>query len=176
VLASPNQDERIAFPTSDAAGVLHDVARAVPGPHQVTGTAGAVPRLEAVHAELDNASYAAEVAAAVPAFGRAADWGQLGSYAVFQYLPRDQAAPERICRGITALLTDRTGIYAATVRAYLDCGANATQAAALLHIHRTTLYWRLARVADLLTVDLSRGDDRLKLHLALKLAELTRPR
>jgi len=38
------------------------------------------------------------------------------------------------------------------------------------------LYWRLARVADLLTVDLSRGDDRLKLHLALKLAELTRPR
>ena len=39
-----------------------------------------------------------------------------------------------------------------------------------------TLYWRLARVADLMTVDLSRGDDRLKLHLALKLAELTRPR
>ena len=38
-----------------------------------------------------------------------------------------------------------------------------------------TLYWRLARVADLLTVDLSRGDDRLKLHLALKLAELTPP-
>ena len=35
--------------------------------------------------------------------------------------------------------------------------------------------WRLARVADLLTVDLSRGDDRLKLHLALKLAELTPP-
>jgi hypothetical protein len=30
-------------------------------------------------------------------------------------------------------------------------------------------------VADLLTVDLGRGDDRLKLHLALKLAELTRP-
>jgi sugar diacid utilization regulator len=47
--------------------------------------------------------------------------------------------------------------------------------AALLHIHRTTLYWRLARVADLLSVDLSRGEDRLKLHLALKLAELTRP-
>jgi hypothetical protein len=29
-------------------------------------------------------------------------------------------------------------------------------------------------VTDLLAVDLSRGDDRLKLHLALKLAELTR--
>ena len=176
VLASPGQDELIAITTQDATDVLRDAVRDLPGPQLVTGTAGAGPRLEAVHAELGNASYAAEVAAAVPAFGGAADWGQLGSYAVFQYLPRDQAAPERICPGITALLTDRAGMYEATVRAYLDCGANATQTAALLHIHRTTLYWRLARVADLLAVDLSRGDDRLKLHLALKLAELTRPR
>ena len=176
VLASPGQDELIAITTQDATDVLRDAVRDLPGPQLVTGTAGAGPRLEAVHAELDNASYAAEVAAAVPAFSRAAEWGQLGSYAVFQYLPRDQAAPERICRGITALLTDRTGMYEATVRAYLDCGANAPRTAALLHIHRTTLYWRLARVADLLAVDLSRGDDRLKLHLALKLAELTRPR
>jgi sugar diacid utilization regulator len=156
--------------------VLRDAVRALPGPQRVIGTAGAAPRLAAVHAELDNARYAAEVAAAVPAFGRAADWGELGSYAVFQYLPRDQAAPERICRGITTLLTQRTGMYEATIRAYLDCGANGPRTAATLHIHRTTLYWRLARVADLLTVDLSRGDDRLKLHLALKLAELTRPR
>jgi PucR C-terminal helix-turn-helix domain len=66
-------------------------------------------------------------------------------------------------------------LYEATIRAYLDCGANVQQAAALLRIHRTTLYWRLARVTDLLAADLSRGDDRLKLHLALKLAELTRP-
>ena len=61
-------------------------------------------------------------------------------------------------------------MYEATVRAYLDCGANARQTAALLHSHRTTLYWRLARAADLLAADLSRGEDRLKLHLALKLA------
>jgi hypothetical protein len=176
VLASPGEDELVAFTTRDATLVLRNAVRALPGPQLVIGTAGAAPTLTAVHAELDNAHYAAEVAAAVPAFGRAAGWGELGSYAVFQYLPRDEAAPERICRGITALLTERTGMYEATVRAYLDCGANARQTAAQLHIHRTTLYWRLARVADLLAVDLSRGDDRLQLHLALKLAELTRPR
>ncbi len=175
VLATPDQGELVAITTRDATGVLRDAARALPGPRLAIGTAGAAPQLAAVHAELDNARYAAEVAAAIPAFGRAADWGELGSYALFQYLPRDQAAPERICRGITALLTERSGMYEATVRAYLDCGANAQQTAALLHIHRTTLYWRLARVADLLAVDLNRGDDRLKLHLALKLAELTRP-
>jgi hypothetical protein len=176
VLASPSQDDLIAITTRDATGVLRDAVRALPGPQLVIGIAGGAPRLAAVHAELENARYAAEVAAAVPAFGRAADWSDLGSYAVFQYLPRDQGAPERICRGITALLTERTGMYAATIRAYLDCGANAPKTAALLHIHRTTLYWRLARVADVLAVDLSQGDDRLKLHLALKLAELTQPR
>lgn len=175
VLATPKHHELVAITTQDAAGPLRDAVRALPGPQLVTGTAGAAVALEAVHAHLDNARYAAEVAAAVPAFGRAVDWDELGSYAVFQYLPRDQAAPERICRGITALLTERTGMYEATIRAYLDCGANAQQTAALLNIHRTTLYWRLARVTGLLPVDLSRGDDRLKLHLALKLAELTRP-
>ena len=175
VLATPGQHELVAITTRDAAGSLRDAVRALPGPHLVIGVGGAAAELEAVGAELDNARYAAEVAAAVPAFGRAAYWGQLDSYAVFQYLPRDRAAPERICQGITALLTERTGMYEATIRTYLDCGANAQQAAAQLHIHRTTLYWRLARVTDLLAVDLSRGDDRLKLHLALKLAELTRP-
>jgi PucR C-terminal helix-turn-helix domain len=175
VLATPGQHELMAITTRDATGPLRDAVRALPGPSLVIGTAGAAAALAAVHAERDNARYAAEVAAAVPAFSRAADWDELDSYAVFQYLPRDQAAPERICPGITAVLTERTGMYEATIRAYLDCGANVQQAAALLHIHRTTLYWRLARVTDLLAVDLSRGDDRLKLHLALKLAELTRP-
>jgi len=175
VLATPGQHELVAITTQDATAALRDSVRAWPGPPLVIGTAGGAAALEAVHAELDNARYAAEVAAAVPAFSRAADWGALDSYAVFQYLPRDEAAPERICPGITAVLTERTGMYEATIRAYLDCGANVQQAAALLHIHRTTLYWRLGRVTDLLAVDLSRGDDRLKLHLALKLAELTRP-
>jgi hypothetical protein len=175
VLANPGQHELVAITTRDATGALRDAVRTLPGPPLAIGTAGAAAALEAVHAELDGARYAAEVAAAVPAFGRAAERGELGSYAVFEYLPRDQAAPERICPGITALLTERTGMYEDTIRAYLDCGGNAQQAAARLHIHRTTLYWRLARVTDLLAVDLSRGDDRLKLHLALKLAELTRP-
>jgi PucR C-terminal helix-turn-helix domain len=173
VLASPGQDELVAITTREATGLLRGAVRAVAWPPLVIGTAGAGSTLAAVHARLNDARYAAEVAAHVPDFGGTADWGELGSYAVFQYLPRDKAAPERICPGITALLAERTGMYEASVRAYLDSGANAQQTAALLHIHRTTLYWRLARVADLLSVDLSSGEDRLKLHLALKLAALT---
>jgi hypothetical protein len=174
VLATPGDHELVAITTQDATGPLRDAVRVLPGPQLVVGSGGAAVALEAIHTELENARYAAEVAAAVPAFGRAADWGALGSYALFQHLPRDQATLERICPGISALLTERTGMYEATIRAYLDCGANAQQTAALLHIHRTTLYWRLARISDLLAVDLSRGNDRLKLHLALMLTELIR--
>jgi hypothetical protein len=47
------------------------------------------------------------------------------------------------------------------MRCYLDCAAQAQRAAAHLHIHRTTLYWRLARAAELIPVDLRRGEDRL---------------
>jgi sugar diacid utilization regulator len=165
----------VAVTTRDATAPLRHAVRALPGPPLVVGTAGTAVALQALHAELGNARYAAEVAAAVPSFGRAADWGELGSYAAFQYLPRDEATAERICPGVTALLTDRAGMYEDTIRIYLDCGANAQQAASLLHVHRTTLYWRLARLSELLAVDLSRGDDRLKLHLALKLIELIRP-
>jgi DNA-binding PucR family transcriptional regulator len=42
-------------------------------------------------------------------------------------------------RCISMLLTERTGMYEATIRAYLDCGASAQQTAALMHIHRTTV-------------------------------------
>ena len=172
VLATPTQQELVAITTQGAVGALRDAIRVLPGPQLVVGIAGRAASLEAVHARLDDARYAAEVAAAVPAFGQAADWSALGSYALFQYLPRERATLERICPGIGVLLTGRTAMYEATIRAYLDCGANAQQTAALLRIHRTTLYWRLARVSELLAVDLSRGDDRLKLHLALKLSEL----
>ena len=107
--------------------------------------------------------------------GKAADWADLGTYAAFQHLHRDRSAPERICPGISALLNERGQMYRQTIRCYLDCAGHAQQAATQLHIHRTTLHWRLARMAELIPLDLRRGEDRLKLHLALTLADLTHP-
>jgi sugar diacid utilization regulator len=175
MLTSPGQGELVAVTTVGALAELRRVVRALPGPPLAVGTCGGAAALTDVHASLGNAQYAADVAARVPRFGRAADWAGLGAYAAFQHLYRDPSAPERICPGIGALLDERAGTYRQTVRCYLDCGAQAQQAATQLHIHRTTLYWRLARVAELLPLDLRRGDDRLKLHLALTLADLTHP-
>jgi PucR C-terminal helix-turn-helix domain len=175
VLASPGESELAAITTVGALAGLRRSVRALPGPRLAVGTCGGAAALADVHTSLDNAQYAAYVAAHVPQFGRAADWASLGVYAAFQYLYRDPSAPERICPGVGVLLDDRAETYRQTMRCYLGCAAQAQQAAAQLHIHRTTLYWRLARAAELLPLDLRRGEDRLKLHLALTLADLTHP-
>lgn len=175
LLASPRDHE---FACITAAGARADLRRAVaalPGPALAAGTCAGPVALADVAAGLENARYAAFVAARVPSFGRAADWAGLGAYAAFQHIYRDPAAPERICPGVTALLDRHASTYRETLRCYLDCAGQAQQAAGLLHIHRTTLYWRLARAAELMPLDLNQGGDRLKLHLALTLADLTHP-
>ena len=175
VLATPGDGELVAITTDGALAELRQAVRALPGPPLAVGTCGGATGLADVHASLGNAQYAAHLAACVPQFGRAADWAGLGVYAAFQHLFRDPSAAERICPGISVLLDERAAIYRRTLRCYLECAAHAQHAAALLHIHRTTLYWRLARAAELLPLDLSHGGDRLKLHLALALADLTHP-
>jgi hypothetical protein len=175
VLASPDEDELVAIATADALAELRRAVRALPGPPLAAGTCTGITALADVHASLGDARYATYVAARVPQFARAADWATLGVYAAFQNLYRDPSAPERICPGVGALLDERAGTYRQTLRCYLECAGQAQHAAAQLHIHRTTLYWRLARAADLVGLDLGRGEDRLKLHLALTLADLTHP-
>ncbi len=175
LLATAAEDELVAVTTADRRDDLRQALSAVPGPPLAAGLCARAAQLDLLHADLGNARYAAEVAARVAGFGRYADWAALGSYAAFQYMVRDERAPDRICPGVSALLTEASGMYERTVRAYLDSGANVQRTAAQLHIHRTTLYWRLANAAQLLGLDLGDGEDRLKLHLALKLAVLTRP-
>jgi hypothetical protein len=175
VLASPRERELVAITTAGALAELRKTVRALPGPPLAVGTCGGAAALPDVHGSLGNAQYAAYVAARVPRFGRAADWAGLGTYAAFQHLYRDLSAPERICPGISALLDERSGTYRQTIRCYLECAAQAQQAATQLHIHRATLHWRLACAAELIPLDLHRGEDRLKLHLALTLADLTHP-
>ncbi|MFC5834467.1 PucR family transcriptional regulator [Nonomuraea insulae] len=64
-----------------------------------------------------------------------------------------------------------------TLEAYLDLGCDAQRTAALLHLHRTTVYYRLGRIAEILGVDLGDGLVRSHLHLALKDRSLAvRPR
>jgi hypothetical protein len=59
-----------------------------------------------------------------------------------------------------------------TLETYLDLAGSAQRTAAALSLHRATLYYRLRRIEQIVGVDLEDGNDRLALHLSLKLARL----
>jgi len=55
----------------------------------------------------------------------------------------------------------------ATLTAYLESGCDAAATAAHIHVHRGTLYYRLRKAETMTGLDLTRGPDRLTLHLGL---------
>ncbi len=70
------------------------------------------------------------------------------------------------------LLAERQADLFNTLEAYLDAGGNSVQTAERLHIHRSTLNYRLARIKEICAVDLSSANTRLNLQIALKLMRL----
>ncbi len=59
-----------------------------------------------------------------------------------------------------------------TLERYLDLGGDARAAAETLFIHRSSLYGRLHRIEEVAEVDLRSGEDRLELHLGVRLWRL----
>lgn len=55
-----------------------------------------------------------------------------------------------------------------TLSEYLECGGNYDEAANALHIHRSTLRYRLARIRELTGYDLRDVDTRFNLHAAVR--------
>jgi PucR family transcriptional regulator, purine catabolism regulatory protein len=81
-------------------------------------------------------------------------------------------------RRLTARLEDYDRIHhtalITTLRTYIDNSLSPSRTADALIIHRSTLRKRLRRAETLLGVDLSRMDDVVELHLAMRAAELLR--
>ncbi|WP_416973149.1 PucR family transcriptional regulator [Streptomyces sp. 4F14] len=112
------------------------------------------------------ASSAARAARAEPRFGPVAEWGRIGAYRLLTALgPAADPA-------VAPLLSPSQRELARTAEVYLDCAGQAGRTAAVLGIHRQTLYYRLSRVEQLTGLDLGDGEDRLLLHMALKGARL----
>ena len=62
-----------------------------------------------------------------------------------------------------------------TLSHYLDCGGNYDESAATLHVHRSTLRYRLGRIADLTGFDLRNIDTRFNLHAATRVWRFLTP-
>lgn len=67
---------------------------------------------------------------------------------------------------------ERSGNLLTTLETYLRQGGNALETARQLHIHRSTLIYRLQRIEDLCELDLSNPQSRLNLQIALQMYHL----
>jgi hypothetical protein len=114
---------------------------------------------------------AARVAAAVPSVGDLACWRDLGVFRALAQLPADEDGASYLDPRLVTLLDAQDDLIR-TVETYLDLGGDAKGTAERLHLHRTTLYYRLRKAEQLTGADLADGNDRLALHLGFKLARL----
>lgn len=119
------------------------------------------------------AKRAAEVAAVVTTLGPVIRYSRLGVYALLAELP-----PERLSRnihpGLRRLLESDADAdsLVRTLEVFLNTAGNVKQTAAELCVHRATVYYRIDRIEKIADVRLSNGDDRLALHIGLKVARL----
>lgn len=70
---------------------------------------------------------------------------------------------------------DRQADLVHTLGTYLDHSGNYDDTAAALHIHRSTLRYRLQRIRELSGHDLTHADTRLNLHVAVRAAVVADP-
>jgi DNA-binding PucR family transcriptional regulator len=105
-------------------------------------------------------------------------WSSLGAYRTLSLLtdPGGEGAsargeaPPPIPESFGRLLESAdAATLVPTLERYLEHAGEARAAAADLYIHKSSLYQRLKRIEDIAAVDLSSGDDRLELHLGLRL-------
>ncbi|WP_182380166.1 helix-turn-helix domain-containing protein [Nocardioides sp. WS12] len=128
--------------------------------------------------ELARAYRGAEVALRVArsrAPGEVVAWQALGPLALLGVARDDDLSAAVIDQQMQAFLTGAAVDVLETVRIWLDEAGSAGRTATRLSVHRQTVYHRLAQVEKATGSDLSRGQDRLRLHLALQLAPYLGP-
>ncbi|WP_328552768.1 PucR family transcriptional regulator [Streptomyces sp. NBC_00358] len=137
------------------------------------GVSATVHSAEGLRGALEEARHARRVAAARPGRVCAAGHQELASHVLL--LP---FVPDDVRRAFTARLLDPLREYDSrhraelipTLEAFLDCDGSWTRCAARLHLHVNTLRYRVGRIEQLTSRDLSRLEDKLDFFLALRMS------
>src|SRR5690606_7018524 len=92
---------------------------------------------------------------------------------ILSQLPLEQFAPGALHPAVLKLAgnEDAHGLLE-TLETYLDLACDAKATAAELFVHLATLYYRFKRIADITGAAMTSGDERLAVHLSVKLGRL----
>lgn len=124
------------------------------------------------HTSYRQARMAADVASAIARMSGVGIWRHLGVYRALAQLPTRQAMEAALDPRVDLLLRETDSAVLETVESYVDHGGDAQATAAELHLHRSTLYYRLQKAERSCALNLRDGDDRLAVHVGFKLARL----
>ena len=107
----------------------------------------------------------------------ASAYDELGFYHLVD--TADPSAAEEFIREWLGVLIDydtsKSSDLVHTLSEYLECGGNYDESAAALRVHRSTLRYRLSRIAELTGHDLRNVDTRFNLHAATRAWRYLRP-
>jgi len=136
-------------------------------PDPAPATSGPPVPLARLHVAVRRAAAVLRVVRAGATLARPS-WDALGGWHLIVEAP-DSLAVADLHPGAPALAGCDRGDLLRTARALLDAGGDVTRTAERLHIHRTTLYYRIERIEAVTGVNLRTGADREDLQLALRL-------
>ncbi|WP_020495895.1 PucR family transcriptional regulator [Sciscionella marina] len=179
-----------AFPTLRAVGAVLGGAAVLLVPYEIdterlaallaqpafsglrAGVGGAHTPLSHAHRSQREARIALR-GGADPGHGSVIHWPDLGLDRLLLQLPLEDLGAADLPDTVRRLLDTQSGPdLAQTLETYLDHGCDAQRTAQALHVHRSTLYYRLDRVRAVAKVELSDGSLRRELHVGLRVATL----
>ncbi|MFF2111449.1 PucR family transcriptional regulator [Rhodococcus koreensis] len=138
----------------------------------VVGVGGTYADLRDARKSWRQARLCLDVIAFEPSKGPVAYWDQLGVYRLAAIASAELIAEAVITPAVRALFEHRNRDLLSTAETFFDNGGDIAATTDALSIHRQTLYYRLRRIQELTTLDLSIGQDRLELHVGLALGRL----
>lgn len=156
--------------------VIDRLARILRSPQVTPVRAGVGPltALADVHRSLAQARLAWRASWLAPAdHDVVADWESVGLDGTLARLPVEDFTAADLPPAVRDLVgaVDSPALIS-TLETYLDAGGDAQRTAGLLHIHRSTLYYRLDKLRAAIAGDLSDGVVRRELHTGLRIARL----
>lgn len=158
----------------DLPAELHDLACRQIGSSAeavVVGVGTAESRLVDAGASYRNALRAARVAEVIPRFRPVSRFEHLGVYGILASFPLAELRRSVIHPGVERLQQIDPDLMG-TLELFLDRAGDTKAVAVELCLHRSTVYYRLKRIEEIVGANLDDGEDRLALHLSLKVAKL----
>lgn len=125
----------------------------------------------------DQAREAMDIARQMKSEQRILSFDELGYLHLLYHAPVDDAGYDIFSQKIQQLAVQgRSKELLVTLETYLRHGGNALETARQLHIHRSTLIYRLQRIETLCNLDLSDPQTRINLQISIQLHHLRKER